>query len=434
MPSFGVLKKQLLELGAQDTGGEAEDMAGVALNNSYRRVLSLVDEELSKRKFIINTVAGVAATVTGTGTETFAVTANSNDTLQISVDGGPSQAVTLTAGTAQTVIQVVADINSALNEVTASVTGTSVKLTTAQKSVESRIEIEAVANDAYSLLGFSVGITRGSGGPKYGLPLYARTDLNFDDPVNDRTITEITPKRFNRINAGSVETGDPTHYYDLGTFGVQKQPATASVITAVSDSSSDVTSFFVTIIGFDANGLQMRERLTLTGTTGVSTNATFETVERVVKTARTTTDVFSGNITVTDSGSNTLAVLPIWVESPQYVWVEFTPTPDTARKYTLFASAYKVDLLKDDDWPDVDDYFHNLILWWAGVEVLPSYGKDDQALLWKDMADERIKEYIKNINKDPNMVLTFADVQMGAGQHPNRPWVAGVDYGLAKGQ
>ena len=39
MPSFADLKKQLLDIGAQDTGGDAEDMAGVAINNVYRRVL-----------------------------------------------------------------------------------------------------------------------------------------------------------------------------------------------------------------------------------------------------------------------------------------------------------------------------------------------------------------------------------------------------------
>ena len=65
MPSFGELKSQLLDIGAQDLGGDAEDMAGVAINNVYRRVLSLLDEELSRREFTLNTTAGSASSVTG---------------------------------------------------------------------------------------------------------------------------------------------------------------------------------------------------------------------------------------------------------------------------------------------------------------------------------------------------------------------------------
>ena len=171
MPSYGSLNSQLCELGAQDVGGDAETMAGAAINNAYRRVLSLLDEELSKREFTINTTAGAAASVTGSGTETFAVVASSNDTLQISIDDGPSQTITLTAGTAQTATEVVSDINNSLQEGVAEVSGTSIKISSGSKSSESKVSIETVSNHAYTLLGFTAGDTRGSGGSKYGLPL-----------------------------------------------------------------------------------------------------------------------------------------------------------------------------------------------------------------------------------------------------------------------
>lgn len=432
MPSYGSLKSQLLELGAQDAGGDAETMAGVAINHTYRRILSLLDEELSKREFTVNTTAGAAASVTGSGTGTFAVTASSNDTLQISIDDGPSQTVTLTAGSARTAAEVVADINDDLDEGVASVSGSSVKISSSSPNSESKVSIEAVSNDAYTLLGFTAGDTRGSGGSKYGLPLYARTDINFEDAVNERSIEEITSRQFQKSYPGQTDTGDPFHYYNLGNFGVQVQPTGDGAITVVSDSASDTTTTYVTITGFSPAGLMVRETLTLNGTTGVTGSQSFKTVERIVKSSDDGI-VFVGNITVTDVNSTTLAVIPIWVDSPEYVWIELYPTPDTARRYTFSAAAFKPDLVKDEDWPDVNDYFQDMLLWGAGQIVLPSFGKDDTALMFKALYDERIREYVSGVKKDPNLTQTFADVQMGR-MLPRMPYIPGVHWGIAKGQ
>tara|TARA_R110002110_G_scaffold148832_2_gene339991 strand:+ start:1593 stop:2888 length:1296 start_codon:yes stop_codon:yes gene_type:complete len=431
MPSFSELKKQLLDIGAQDQGGDAENMVGVAINNVYRRVLSLLDEELSRREFTLNTTAGSASSVTSSNSENFTIVEGSSDKVQLSVNSGPSQTATLTAGS-RTAEQIVSDINSAVVDIIASDSSGNVKLTTEEKSSEARIEIETVSNDAYTVLGFSVATTRGSGGSKYGLPLYARTDLNIDDPNNDRSVDEITSRSFDKSFPGNTDTGDPFNYYNLGKFGVQVQPTTDSAITIVSSSTSDVTNFHVTITGFDTSGVFIREKLALNGTSNVTSTLSFSTIERVVKSAKTGFS-FSGNITVKDSNSATLSIVPIWVNSPEYVWIEFYPTPDTSRRYILRASAWKPDLVNDEDWPDIDNYFHNLILYGAGIEVLPSFGKDETAVLFKQMYTERISEYRSGVKRDPNMTQTFADVQMGRIL-PRTPYIPGVHMGIAKAQ
>ena len=431
MPSFGELKSQLLDIGAQDLGGDAEDMAGVAINNVYRRVLSLLDEELSRREFTLNTTAGSASSVTGSNSENFTIAEDSSDTVKIAVNNGPSQTVTLTAGS-RTAAQIATDINNSTVDIAASDSSGKVKLETGEKSSEAKIEIESVSNDAYTVLGFSAGSTRGSGGSKYGLPLYARTDLNIDDPNNDRSLVEITSREFDKSFPGSTDTGDPFNYYNLGKFGVQYQPTTDSTITIVSSSTSDTSNFFVTVTGFDSNDVFVREKLTVNGTSNVTGSVSFSRIERVVKTANTGY-TFSGNITVKDSSSATLSVIPLWVDSPEYVWIEFYPTPDVARRYVLRASAWKPDLVKDEDWPDIDDYFHNLILYGAGVEVLPSFGKDDTAMLFKQMYTERISEYRSGVKRDSNLTQTFADVQMGR-MLPRTPYIPGVHLGVAKAQ
>jgi len=431
MPSFGELKSQLLDIGAQDLGGDAEDMAGVAINNVYRRVLSLLDEELSRREFTLNTTAGSASSVTGSNSENFTIAEDSSDVLKISVNDGPSQTVTLTAGS-RTAAQIATDINNSTVDLTASDSSGNVKLETGEKSFEAKIEIESVSNNAYTVLGFSAGSTRGSGGSKYGLPLYARTDLNIDDPNNDRSLVEITSREFDKSFPGSTATGDPFNYYNLGKFGVQYQPTTDSTITVASSSTSDSANFFVTVTGFDGSDVFVREKLTVNGTSDVTGSVSFSRIERVVKTANTGY-TFSGNITVKDSSSATLSVIPLWVDSPEYVWIEFYPTPDVARRYVLRASAWKPDLVKDEDWPDIDDYFHNLILYGAGVEVLPSFGKDDTAMLFKQMYTERISEYRSGVKRDSNLTQTFADVQMGR-MLPRTPYIPGVHLGVAKAQ
>jgi len=94
----------------------------------------------------------------------FAIATGVNDKLLIAVDGGAGQTITLTAGASRTAAQVVADINATLTGAVASVEG---KQQIGLKSnntnpAPASIEIQTVANNAYTTLGFTVGIYSGS--------------------------------------------------------------------------------------------------------------------------------------------------------------------------------------------------------------------------------------------------------------------------------
>jgi len=95
--------------------------------------------------------------VTGTVSETFAITASSNDKLKIRVDGGTPQTITLTAGATRSAANIVTDINATLVGATASVDTGKVKITSG--SASGFIEFETVANSANATLGLSLGIT-----------------------------------------------------------------------------------------------------------------------------------------------------------------------------------------------------------------------------------------------------------------------------------
>lgn len=326
MPTFKEIKTRLLNIGAQDAGSDAEDMVAAAINNTYRRILSLKSADLRKREF------------------------------SFSVASGTSQ---------------------------------------------------------------------------YGLPLYVRTDLNFDDASNTRSLIEMSSAEYDKFIPGSTDTGAPTHYYKIGKFGVQTQPENAGAITVVSDLTSDDGNRYVTVQGYDASGTLIREKVTLDGTTEVTTSASFTTVERVIKSVDSGYSI-TGNITVTDADDNVLSIIPSWVQSPSYLWVEFWPEPDATYTYTLRAVAYKPDLVNDDDWPEIDEDFHDLIEYGAGSDVLPTFGKESVAVLYADKFRERIREYKSYVDPTPNLIGVFENVQMGR-YLPRSPWIPGVHRGLATG-
>ena len=84
----------------------------------------------------------------------------------------------------------------------------------------------------------------------------------------------------------------------------------------------------------------VREKNDMNGTTSVTTTQTFSSVERIVKTYDDGVSSYSGTVTVKDSSANTIAVIPTWVDSPSYLWIEFYPIPDSAITYTVRAVSY----------------------------------------------------------------------------------------------
>lgn len=434
MATFAEHQTNVLNYASQPSGGDAEVMVKSAINNTYRRVLSSMGQDQRQREFIVNVLAPEKAEVTGSNAGTFSVTEDSSDTLKLKVDNGVSQTVTLTAGT-RTTSNVVDDINDQTTMIVASVSSLDkVTLKSNSYGMQSEVEIESVSNNAYTILGFSTGTTNGTNSPHIGLPLYVRSQLNLEDPSNATALIQTTRTEFLKEHPVDTDTGDPTHYIPLGNYGIQVQPAVGgSTITVVSDSASDSATTYTSLYGKDSNGTLITEKLTMNGTTNVTSSNTFyPPIDRIVK--HTDANIsFVGNITVTDASSNVLARIPTWVASPTYQWIEFLPIPDTARSYTLTAMAFKPDLVNDHDWPDFDDQYHDLLDYGAGQEVLPSLGKPDLAVMLGDLFDQRFKEFKTQVDPRPDLIQTYADVTIG-NTMPNRPWIEGVDRGLATGE
>lgn len=106
--------------------------------------------------------AATSASVLGTVAETFNVQTGVNDSLKIAIDGGAPLTFTLTAGAARTALQVASDINTGLGATIATVSSGKILLTSTTTGASSEINIETVANDAYTLLGFTVSDNTGT--------------------------------------------------------------------------------------------------------------------------------------------------------------------------------------------------------------------------------------------------------------------------------
>jgi hypothetical protein len=188
----------------------------------------------------------------------------------------------------------------------------------------------------------------------------------------------------------------------------------------------------VIVVGFDANGVQIREEVTLTGTTEANTTNSFTTLKRIVK-LQTAGNVFNGNVEIQDTSNNTLARIPIWIDSPDYQWVEFDPIPDAAITYTVRGEATTVPLVDDDDWPEIPLEFMDMLVSGPIMVLFPQLGLDSLAQTHRDSFEVRLDELLDS-QGDSNMLpmasLTFANVhaETGPRDRPLRPQIQGVDF------
>lgn len=162
-----------------------------------------------------STIAGVL----GTAVQNYAIVLGVNDAMQIVVDGGTSQTVTLTAGATRTAANVVSDINTQTTGLTASVVGGKVYLQSDTTGSDSSIQIEAVAANAYTTLGFSVGSISGLDGERC-------------------CRVKITPKKANAgdLYVGNSSTFNSTSGSDL--IGLIMKPVASPASLDVFDAST----------------------------------------------------------------------------------------------------------------------------------------------------------------------------------------------------
>ncbi len=152
--------------------------------------------------------------------------------------------------------------------------------------------------------------------------------------------------------------GVPTHFAVEKIKGAKADPSSASAVKIVSSSASDTTQI-VRVVGI-SGGVRVQEEKTLTGTTGVSTTATFTEIYSIEKSARTV-----GAITVTSNADAvTNAVIAPDALSARYIYFRVHPCPDGVYTIAILAKRTIHPMVDDRDvagdmW---DEDFQNAIL------------------------------------------------------------------------
>lgn len=174
----------------------------------------------------------------------------SNDQLQITIDGGAPQTVTLTHGATRSAAQVVADINAVLAGATAYAarSGAYVRIrTTSTNGATSTIAIGSPANNANATLGFSAGTTIG----------YSRVNTTFiggtKQNIIDNMITILTGVGWTLIS-GAIGSANVALKSGMTPPGQDLQ-----VIIRIKDNAATCVQFSLeniqgTLIGTNSSG------------------------------------------------------------------------------------------------------------------------------------------------------------------------------------
>ena len=165
------------------------------------------------------------------------------------------------------------------------------------KEVYSRVKLQGVLRSDYS---FSTT----AGTEDYVLPQDFDSEMTVIDTTNKRPLCRLDMQQVVGSFSGQINDQGTTTHYVIMDKTVQNQPSSASTISIVSSSASD-TSQTVFIRGYDANGYEDYESVTLVGTTPVVTSASFLRLKEISKSGVTV-----GTVTLTsNSGAVTNAVL-----------------------------------------------------------------------------------------------------------------------------
>jgi flagellin len=148
-------------------------------------------EVVSTNNQLTNATAG-ARTVSGSGTYT--IVAGVNDQFDLTIDGGPTQTITLAAGANRTVASIAAELNAnpLMAGATASVNGSGqLVITSNTTGTGSSIQIAAGANDVLATLGGTAGTTAGAAATN-GYVITAGSNDKVYVKVNGGDTVEVT--------------------------------------------------------------------------------------------------------------------------------------------------------------------------------------------------------------------------------------------------
>ena len=112
-----------------------------------------------------------------------------------------------------------------------------------------------------------------------------------------------------------------------------------------------------------------------------------------------------------------------------YTWIEFDQIPSAALSLQVRAMSTKPLLVNDNDWPEYDEQYHDILTLLSAGEVLPLFGKQTLGSQYLMQGNERLTEFKNSLDVKPNIAHVMDNVQMGVTSGKLGQPVRGVDFG-----
>lgn len=216
-------------------------------------------------------------------------------------------------------------------------------------------------------------------------------------------LVQITDESFYRDMPNPTAAGNPYIYRLWETQGISTKLSAADTISVVSSSTSDGTSFTVSIMGYIGGRLDS-EVLTLNGMTVVASTKTWDAREVLISKSGITT----GNLTVKAVSANT-TILTLGREetSPRFKVVSLYPTPGST--ITMYLEYYKAirELTNDSDAPEFSEKWHYVVRLGTIEKIYQYLGKTNDYIAAREIYARAIKGMIAADKANPDLIQSL---------------------------
>ena len=186
------------------------------------------------------------------------------------------------------------------------------------------------------------------------------------------------------VDTGTTASTTTTLVTDTGGLSSTDDTYNGKSITFYGAASGDLAGTTAIITDYDAS----------------SASFTFEAISEAP----------ANNATFYIDGWELMKLPPFYGDSPTYQWWEFHPIPDDKRDLTVRAIMRKPPLVNDDDWPEIPENYHDLIIEGAAASILPVVGKTSAADRSQRRFDRRLKKFSGKTQKRAGRMRTFENV------------------------
>jgi hypothetical protein len=236
----------------------------------------------------------------------------------------------------------------------------------------------------------------------------ATEDIVLPDDVNDvvsvidktnlRQLEEISAQKWVNENYSTIDTAGTVNSYFVYDSVVRAQPAASGVVTVVSSSAADTTQT-IYVNGINANGQQVDESITITGTSNASGSVSFTRILGLSKSS-----VTAGTVTVTRDTTTLAYMAPD--QTTHYVrLMRFNCAPTASFNCEIIYTQKLLPMLNDYDYPTVD--CGDVLEAGATADAWRYKRQYSKATDWEQIYEKKLANLAYDFDSRPNRVTMF---------------------------